>query len=100
MKLLMTARAVGHGRLLCYAKKLGFCPLENGGYSLEGPALSCGRICFASNKSCSGVGHRVSWREILWEKGMLSLCRGEEAEEGLAGDTKWLEDEEETNWVS
>lgn len=50
--------------------------------------------------SCSGVGHRVSCREAPWEKGMLSLCRGEEAEEGLAGDTKWLEDEEETNWVS
>lgn len=40
----MTAVALGHGRPLCHAKKLGLCPLENGGYSLEGPALSCDRI--------------------------------------------------------
>lgn len=89
------ARAVEHGRPLCYAKKLGFCPLENGRPCTE---LQQDLICIY--KSCSGVGHRVSWREALWEKGVLSLCRGEEAEEGLAGDTKWLEDEEETNWVS
>lgn len=43
------------------------------------------------------MGHRVSRREALGEKGVLSLCRGEAADEGLAGDTKWLEDEEETN---
>lgn len=48
--------ALGHGRPLCHAKKLGLCPLENRGYSLEGPVLSCDRTSFAFYKNYSGVG--------------------------------------------
>lgn len=52
--------ALGHERPLCHAKKLGLCPLENGGYSLEGLVLHCDRISFAFYKNYSGVGQRVS----------------------------------------
>lgn len=78
-KLLMTA-LLGRGRPLCHAKKLGLCPLENGGYSLEGPVLPCDRVSFAFYKTYSGAGHWVSWREAFWGKGLLSLCRGEDGD--------------------
>ena len=81
-ELLMTA-LLGQGRPLCLAKKLGLHPLENGGYSLEGPVLPCDRVSFAFYKTYSGAGHWVSGREVLWGKAWLSLCRGEDGDGGM-----------------
>lgn len=42
----------------------------------------------------------MSWRRAFWVKGMLSLCRDEDGDEGLQETLNGWRDEEETNWVS